>query len=242
MQELYKKGAGIPALLLLQRRIMKKVSISPISKLVATIILSTNMVRSDSDLANFLIVCWFALFYILFGRAKSGLKTLGFYGILLIFIHYGNFKDAGPIATMFVTVIFIVKIFFIPMMAGAFLVKTTDVGAMVSAMDKLHAPKALSIPIATMFRFFPAFQEEKKNIKFAMKMRGITLKNPIAYIEHVFVPMLTISSDMADDISAYAETKALADPCKKIRLHEHRFGIIDLIFVGFIVVCLVVFK
>lgn len=50
-------------------------------------------------------------------------------------------------------------------------------GALYS-MDKIKVPQNISIPIAVMFRFFPSFKEEWKNIKMAMKIRGITFKTP----------------------------------------------------------------
>lgn len=149
-------------------------------------------------------------------------------------------KNLPPFFYMFATIIFIIKMFYLPVMAGTFLIKTTDVGSIVSSMDKLHVSKNLSIPIATMFRFGPSFKEEYKNIRFAMKMRGISLKNPLLALEYIYVPLLSISSEIAEDIAKYAETKALSDPCKKVRLQEISFGLIDLFFIGSIILILVV--
>ena len=58
------------------------------------------------------------------------------------------------------------------------MIKTSDVGAIISSMDKLKISKNLSIPVAVMFMFFPSFKEEKKNIKMAMKVRGTNFRNP----------------------------------------------------------------
>ncbi|WP_390622202.1 energy-coupling factor transporter transmembrane component T [Campylobacter ureolyticus] len=84
------------------------------------------------------------------------------------------------------------------------MIKTSDVGTIISSMDKLKISKNLSIPIAVMFRFFPSFKEEKKNIKMAMRVRGINFKTPIKYFEYVSVLLLIISSNIADDISKVA--------------------------------------
>lgn len=81
-------------------------------------------------------------------------------------------------------------------MAASFMIKTSDVGAIISSMDKLKISKNVSIPIAVMFRFFPSFKEEKKNIKMAMRVRGINFKNPVKYLEYVSVPLLIISSNI----------------------------------------------
>ena len=42
-------------------------------------------------------------------------------------------------------------------------------------MDRMHLPKALSIPIAVILRFLPTVKEEWNSIQDAMKLRGIGL-------------------------------------------------------------------
>ena len=97
-------------------------------------------------------------------------------------------------------------------------------------MDVLKIPDAVSIPISIMFRFFPSFVEEKNHIKMAMKIRGIETKNPLKYLEYVAVPLLIISSNIADDISKAAETKCIANPIKKTRYIRVGVGGIDVIY------------
>lgn len=94
-------------------------------------------------------------------------------------------------------------------------------------MDKIKLPHSISIPIAVIFRFFPSFREESHNIKLAMKIRGITLKNPISYIEYVMVPLLVISSNISDDIAKAAETKCIENPVKKTRYISVKMKIVD---------------
>lgn len=120
--------------------------------------------------------------------------------------------------------------FYLPFIAAKFLIKTSDVGTIISSMDILKIPNSISIPITVMFRFFPAFIEEKNNIKMAMKIRGIKTYNPIKYIEYVFVPLLIVSSNIADDISKAAETRCIGNPIKKIRYIKITFKIIDILY------------
>ena len=82
-----------------------------------------------------------------------------------------------------------------------------------------------------MFRFFPSFREESRNIKLAMRIRGITFKNPISYIEYVMVPLLVISANISDDIAKAAETKCIENPIKKTRYISVRLKIVDLVYV-----------
>ena len=136
---------------------------------------------------------------------------------------------------MFFTLIVIVKFFFLPFMAGKFLIRTSDVGSILTSMDKIKIPKVVSIPIAVMFRFFPSFKEERRNIKLAMRIRGVTPKNPLKYLEYVAIPVITISLNIADDISKSAETKCIAMPCQKVRYNEVKSGLADIVFLSIIV-------
>lgn len=65
----------------------------------------------------------------------------------------------------------------------------------------------------------------------AMKIRGINFKNPIKYLEYVSVPLLIISSNIADDIAKAAETKAIENPVAKTRYIPVKVQVIDFVYV-----------
>lgn len=106
-------------------------------------------------------------------------------------------------------------------------------------MDKIKLPHTVSIPIAVMFRFFPSFREESRNIKLAMRIRGITFKNPVSYIEYVIVPLLVISSNISDDIAKAAETKCIENPIKKTRYISIKIKIVDFIYVFLMLIMII---
>ena len=108
--------------------------------------------------------------------------------------------------------------------------RTSDVGAILSSMDFLHIPQCISIPIAVMFRFFPAFKEEKKAIERAMKIRGIQTWNPMQNLLYVSIPLLIISANIAEDIAKAAECKCIENPVKKTRYNTVRLQIVDAVF------------
>lgn len=65
---------------------------------------------------------------------------------------------------------------FIPgLMMGYYTVTTTTVSEFVAAMERMHMPKQIVIPLSVMFRFFPTVGEEASSISDAMRMRGISL-------------------------------------------------------------------
>ena len=131
------------------------------------------------------------------------------------------------------------RMFYLPFSAGSFFVKTSDVGSIISSIDKIKLPRTVSIPIAVIFRFFPSFREESHNIKLAMRVRGITFKNPISYIEYVMVPLLVISSNISDDVAKAAETKCIENPVKKTRYISVKMKIVDLAYVFLILIMII---
>lgn len=131
---------------------------------------------------------------------------------------------------IFLSLFLIMKMFYPAFMMAKFFITTSDVGSIMTSMDKVKIPSVISIPIAVMFRFFPAFAEERANIRLAMKIRGITLKNPLKYLEYVAVPSLIISSNIAEDIAKAAETRCIESKLKKERYRRTTFGFIDVIF------------
>ncbi len=204
----------------------------PITKLIVTIFLALNLTVTQNEIFASLTVAFIALFFALNAKIKTSVKTLIFYGLVILLL-----KNIGKIEYAFVKnyiVIFLVviKLFFIPILAGNFLIATSDVSSIIASLEKIKTPKALVIPIAVIFRYFPAFKNDKKNIQMAMRMRGISRKNPIRYFEFVSVPLLISATTIADDISKVAETRCIADPCKKTRYTELKFTLADLVFIA----------
>ena len=61
---------------------------------------------------------------------------------------------------------------FLPcVMTGSYLISTTTVSEFMAAMERLHMPQTLTIPLSVMFRFFPTVFDEWNSISSAMKMR-----------------------------------------------------------------------
>ncbi|MDO5695158.1 MAG: energy-coupling factor transporter transmembrane component T [Eubacteriales bacterium] len=213
---------------------------NPVTKLLTVVILSICLGSFRKDRYLLLTVAIFACFYILNGHVARAVKSMIFAGSVVTLSNLIQMGHENMALDLLISMLFVIKMFYLPLMAGRFMFFTTDVGAMVSAMDKLRTPRAVSIPIAVILRFYPAFREEHQNIRFAMKMRGITKRRPLAYVEYVMVPLLSISSMIADDIARYAETKALADPCQKVRYVDVRIRLCDLVFFSSVMAVLIV--
>ncbi|HGD1698745.1 TPA: energy-coupling factor transporter transmembrane component T [Streptococcus agalactiae] len=203
---------------------------NPITKFFVVGLLGLTVVHSIHPVLEWMVIFVISIMYLMNGLKKEALKNVIIFGVLFLAPNFKILAQLPFFIKMFFSLIFVLRMFYIPYAAGKFLIKTSDVGSIISSMDVLKIPSAISIPVAVMFRFFPSFVEEKNHIKMAMKIRGIETKNPLKYLEYVAVPFLIISSNIADDISKAAETKCIANPIKKTRYIRVGVGVIDFIY------------
>ena len=212
---------------------------NPIPKFFVTVLLGFTILHSINHYSEWALIIVISIMYFINGFRKEGRQNIIVFGILFFVPDFTILAKFPLVIKMLLSLLFVVRMFYIPYASGKFLIKTSDVGSIMSSMDFLRIPKAVSIPIAVMFRFFPSFEEERNNIKMAMKIRGIEIKNPLKYLEYIAVPLLIISSNIADDIAKAAETKCIANPIKKTRYITVRVHIIDFIY-AFIMTVIVV--
>jgi energy-coupling factor transport system permease protein len=121
-----------------------------------------------------------------------------------------------------------------------YFVQTTTVNQFITALEKLHFPKMLTVPLATVFRFLPTIAEENRNIKDSLTIRQLSTRSPLASAEYRMIPLLISMTRMGDELSAAALTKGLGSSTKRIPVVTSSFGIVDLALC-FYVVCLTAF-
>ena len=195
---------------------------NPISKLMVTFLLGFAVFHKVNIYFEWAIILLISFLFYKNGFKKEALKNILFFGMFsLIIPSLEVIRNMNIILMIFFMLFAVCRMFYLPFSSGSFFVKTSDVGSIISSMDKIKLPHSISIPIAVIFRFFPSFREESH------KIRGITLKNPISYIEYVMVPLLVISSNISDDIAKAAETKCIENPVKKTRYISVKMKIVD---------------
>lgn len=202
---------------------------NPITKLIATILLGFTVTHSIGFF-GWGVTIWIALFFLINGYRIDALKAMLYFALFYKLPEFEVAMTLPGVLKMFVAILVCVKMFYLPFAAGKLFIKTSDVGSILVSMDMCRVPKVFSIPFAVMFRFFPSFKEERAHIKQAMTIRGITLAHPLRYMEYVSVPLLIISSNIADDIAMAAETKGIANPGKKTHFRDFHSGIGDVVY------------
>lgn len=105
-------------------------------------------------------------------------------------------------------------------MMGYYLFTTTKISEFMAAMEKMHVPEKITIPMSVMFRFFPTVTEEYASIQDAMGMRGILLggKHPEKILEYRLVPLLSSCVRIGEELSAAALTRGMGAPWKRTNI------------------------
>ncbi|KGF06486.1 ABC transporter permease [Arcanobacterium sp. S3PF19] len=162
------------------------------------------------------------------------IKALIVYTLLSFVPNFDALSSLPDVLKIFLCVGLVIKLFMLPYLAGKFLVKGSSVSAILSSLYLLKVPQCVSIPLAVMFRFFPAFKEESAAITTAMRIRNISKRHPARYLEYVFVPLMIVSCNLADDITKAAECKAISNPGTKTHYTTIRFRVVDFLYMGIV--------
>lgn len=120
---------------------------------------------------------------------------------------------------------------------GSYIVKSTTASECITALERMHIGRQITIPLSVLFRFIPTMQEESAAIKDAMRMREVQFgtkkfwKNPAALIEYRFIPLIISVVKIGDDLSAAALTRGLDNPIRRTNITKVGFTNWDLITV-----------
>lgn len=158
-------------------------------------------------------------------------------------IPYWLMPHLPPVVNFLFTGVILASTQVIPSMSMfCFLVMTTSVSEFIAAMDSLHIPKKISVPVSSMFRFFPTIKEEYAAIRDAMYLRKIgSWRNPIEMLEYRMVPLLMELLSIGNDLSASALTRGLDAPGKRTNVCPIGFHWQDAVAVAFCVVVITLY-
>ena len=123
---------------------------------------------------------------------------------------------------------------------ASYAMRTTTVSEFIAAMERMHMPAQLTIPLSVMFRFFPTIRENAANIHEAMRMRGASSANVSKLIEYQLVPLVECTTRASDDLAASALVRGLGGPMRRTNIAAIGFHAADTIIAAVIVVAVVI--
>lgn len=227
---------------------MKKkwVTFDPRSKLATVLFASFLLVSRSNNMMEFIFMFSISVLLILNGSAKKGIVVLFIYlGLSVIITSYFG-EITGGISALLSFLFVASKMLLPPVAAGMFATSKVSVGEWVAAMKKWHIPNTFIIPFVVVCRFFPTIIQEFRDIRQAMKFRGIDLslpsmlRHPVQTMEYLFVPLLMTVDKAAIDLSAAALVRGLGNKGKHTSIYRIKFRVQDYLLIGYLLVLLLV--
>lgn len=170
---------------------------------------------------------------ICFGKWRYSLFGIAFYIFIFILTIWIMNSLTGTLRTSFIAFFGLFhKVYPCGMLSGV-VISTTKVNEFLSAMNRIHIPKKLVIPVAVMLRYIPTIREDWHYIKDAMKMRDVSptfksvITNPSMTVECIYVPLLMAASKAADELSIASVTRGIENPKQRTCLVQIKFNIFD---------------
>lgn len=209
------------------------IHIDPRTKMLILLIGNITVFLMPSLQHEMLIALAIMAFGILCGAARFSLKMTAIYFILIAVQIAGTAYLPDVLKFIIVTFAIYMRKLFPCIMLGGVLISTTRVSEFMAALNRLHIPKSVVIPLTVMLRYFPMVSEEWGYIKDAMRMRDISptlwgfIKNPGQTMECAYVPMMMSASKIADELSAASVTRGIENPKPRTCLQQIRFHWMD---------------
>ena len=207
--------------------------LDPRTKLYLLIVGNVALFLAPSLLYEIALVVCVVILGILVGAKRFTVRMAAVYAGMVVLHIIGTNYLTGTLQIAIVTfTVFIRKIFPCAMLGGI-LVSTTRVNEFMAAMNRIHMPKAMVIPLTVMLRYFPMVHEDWGYIIDAMRMRDVAptvkslLTHPARTVECIYVPMMMSALKVADELSAAAVTRGLENPKPRTCLQEIHFSVAD---------------
>lgn len=214
--------------------------LDPRTKLYLLFVGTVNLFLAPTLSYEIALVICAAIFGLVCGAARFTVKMTGIYAFLVILNLIGTYWLTGWVQIAIVTFTFYIRKIFPCAMMGGILVGTTRVNEFMAAMNRIHLPKSVVLPLTVMLRYVPMVREDWGYINDAMRMRDVAptvkslLTHPARTIECIYVPMMMSALKVADELSAASITRGLENP-------KPRSCMVDLHFAAADLVCAVLF-
>lgn len=224
-----------------------KIKFDPRTKILLLIVIGIIMMSGKMTGAEYILrlICVAVPFLLLVSirRIKAAIGyVLLLYGAVLcegfVVPH-----TSGALNLIIMTICGVISRFCPGYLMGWYVVNSTSVSEFITAMEKMHSPNLVTIPMSVMFRYFPTLKEEYASIHDAMKMReiGQSIKNPFTYVEYILVPIMMSTLQIANDLSAASLTKGLGTKGKRTHICKIGMKAPDWIVTSALICMIIVF-
>ena len=194
-----------------------------------------------------LSLLYFIMILCLLGKWKMVfIYTFIFFGAVFIESHLVDLIIFPVVSTIISVIAAAIQRFLPYILAGIIAFTTTRPNEWITTFKKMGISEQFTIPATVLFRFFPTVVKDYRDIRNAMKFRGIAtsnwalLRHPIQAIEHIFVPLLMNATNTADDLTAASLSRGLSNPGKHTTYAMIKWRLNDALLIV-VPVCLIIY-
>ena len=111
-------------------------------------------------------------------------------------------------------------------MMGWYVITTTRVGELMGALERMHLPRSLVIPLGVVLRMVPVLASESSAIGESARTRGLRvgLARPSALVNYRIVPLTLRTVDIGDELTQAGLTRGLEGTGKRTCLGKIGFS------------------
>lgn len=223
---------------------MNAVTIDVRTKIILLFFTNILLLLHISDGYECLLMIGLGLLFFLEGDRKRALYyVISFLALIIL----EDYLLSPEYVTSYIALFLVGGRRFLPcFMIGGSILKGS-VHEFIVAMRTWHMPEGLLIAIAVMMRFLPTIKEHYRMIYDSLKIRGIftsrwmIIRHPLMFFEYILVPLLMNATRIAQDLTIASMTKGVASQKRKTSYMTYRFGLVDYVAYGFMVIFVLAF-
>lgn len=216
---------------------LKAIKFDPRSKLATVMFASfLLMLRVDPIVEALFVLMMFFLLTLNDGSKKGFLLSL-LYSVIFCLERFLFKEITGPLTALFSFFLAANRLLIPPIMGATFAANNNKMSEWIAAMKKMKVPTFIVVPFSVVCRFFPVLIQDFKEIRRAMKFRGIGInsmdlvKHPLLTLEYIIVPILVSVENTSVELSAASLVRGLGSFNSHTSIYEIKFKLQDYLLI-----------
>ncbi|MDR2278236.1 MAG: energy-coupling factor transporter transmembrane protein EcfT, partial [Vagococcus sp.] len=216
---------------------LKAIKFDPRSKLATVMCASFLLMLRVDPIVEALFVLMMFFLLTLNGGFKKGFLLSLLYSVIFCLERFLFKEITGPLTALFSFFLAANRLLIPPIMGATFSANNNKMSEWIAAMKKMKVPTFIVVPFSVVCRFFPVLIQDFKEIRRAMKFRGIGInsmdlvKHPLLTLEYIIVPILVSVENTSVELSAASLVRGLGSSNSHTSIYEIRFKLQDYLLI-----------
>ncbi|MGL4645467.1 MAG: energy-coupling factor transporter transmembrane component T family protein [Vagococcus fluvialis] len=216
---------------------LKAIKFDPRSKLATVMCASFLLMLRVDPIVEALFVLMMFFLLTLNGGFKKGVLLSLLYSVIFCLERFLFKEITGPLTALFSFFLTANRLLIPPIMGATFAANNNKMSEWIAAMKKMKVPTFIVVPFSVVCRFFPVLIQDFKEIRRAMKFRGIGInsmdlvKHPLLTLEYIIVPILVSVENTSVELSAASLVRGLGSSNSHTSIYEIKFKLQDYLLI-----------